>query len=174
MDDDPTVKDGWGGFFFFFFLLKQYFCFYFWLAYVLWWHADKLEQAGFFSLRSGDGLFKMCRPMSQLICGCRFKMSNFDLDPSPGLEDFMILWLAANYWEGVRIGWEGGFKYWVGLLWAAQACFWDLLFITEQNYREGVQSWTSRLDRATLKIYNFVALYPNWIQAYVCCKIFTC
>lgn len=48
-------------------------------------------------LRSGDGLFKMYRPMYQLVCGCGFKVSNCELDPNPGLEDFLILWLAANY-----------------------------------------------------------------------------
>lgn len=55
--------------------------------------------------------------------------------------------------------------------------FWGVgtsCLMTEQNYPEGVQLRTSGLDRATLKIYNFVALYPNRIQAYVCCKIFTC
>lgn len=55
-------------------------------------------------LRSGDGLFNMYRPMSQLVCGFGFDFSDSEPDPSPGLEDFMILWLAANYWEGVTLG----------------------------------------------------------------------
>lgn len=36
--------------------------------------------------------------MSQLVCGLQVQgVTNFEPDPSPGVEDFMILWLAANY-----------------------------------------------------------------------------
>lgn len=123
---------GEGCFFFLSFFVEAillFQCFYFWLAYVLWWHADELEQAVFslsLALRkSGDGLFKNV-PSHVPVAGAGSRVSNSEPDPSPGLEDFMILWLAANYWEGVRTGGEGshwGFKYWVGLLTSSPGLF---------------------------------------------------
>lgn len=133
-----TVKDGWGGSLFFFFssFLKQYFfyCFYFRLAYVLWWHADKLEQAGFVlffpPLCSGDGLFKMYHPVSWLMCRLGVNVSNFNPNHSPGLEDLMIPppRLAANYLEGFRAGvwggdWGGGAGGHTGALNTEWACY---------------------------------------------------
>lgn len=160
MDDNCQRWLGRVSIFFFFSFLKQYFfyCFYFRLAYVLWWHADKLEQAGFVlffpPLCSGDGLFKMYHPVSWLMCRLGVNVSNFNPNHSPGLEDLMIPppRLAANYLEGFRAGvwggdWGGGaggshwgFKYWVGLLWAAQA----FLFVCFRGFFLGlaVYYWT--------------------------------
>lgn len=112
-----TVKDGLGGSLFFFSPfwsnIALFYCFYFRLAYVLWWHADKLEQAGFVlffssSLCSCDGLFK--NVPSWLMCRLGVNVSNFNPNHSPGLEDLMIPppRLAANYLEGFRAGVWGG------------------------------------------------------------------
>lgn len=44
------------------------------------------------------GCLKMYRPISQLVCGSGFDVSNCEPRPlALVLEDFMILWLAANY-----------------------------------------------------------------------------
>lgn len=49
----------------------------------------------FFFVVMVTGFLKMCRP--SWCGGCGFTASNFEPDLSPGLEDFTILWLAANY-----------------------------------------------------------------------------
>lgn len=61
----------------------------------------------FSSLRSGDGLFKMYRPIVPVgarVSGSRHLQNRWARPPGPGLEDFVILWMAANYWEGVIAG----------------------------------------------------------------------
>lgn len=117
--------------------ISLFYCFYFRLAYVLWWHADKFEQAGFvflffflLSLCSGDGLFKMYRPVSRLMCRLGVNVSNFNPNHSPGLEDLMIPppRLAANYLEGFRAGvwggdWGGGAGGHTGALNTEWACY---------------------------------------------------
>lgn len=94
---------GEGCFFsFFLFLLKQYFCFNVFIFDLHMYCDDMLMNwNGLFFLslalrKSGDGLFKNV-PSHVPVAGAGSRVSNSEPDPSPGLEDFMILWLAANY-----------------------------------------------------------------------------
>lgn len=153
-----------------------------WLAYVLWWHADcKLGADCFWvffpSLRWGDRMLKHMPSLVPSRCaeGSGSEFQNGKPDPQPWSWETLwssgwLLTTERGSQHGVGVVWGGshkGFKYWMD-------CNVQPIWMTEQNYPEGVQLRHSGLDRATLKIYNFVALYPNRIQAYVCCKIFTC
>lgn len=69
-------------FYFFYFFLKQYFIVF---IFDLHMYCDDMQinwdwlflfLTFFFPICCGDGMFKMYRPMSQLVCGFRFKVSN--------------------------------------------------------------------------------------------------
>lgn len=129
------------------------------------------------SLRWGDGMLKHMPSLVPSRCaeGSGSEFQNGKPDPQPWSRETLwssgwLLTTERGSQHGVGVVWGGshkGFKYWMD-------CNVQPIWMTEQNYPEGVQLRHSGLDRATLKIYNFVALYPNRIQAYVCCKIFTC
>lgn len=105
MDNNFTVKDGWGGFFLLFFE-AIFHCVYFWLAYVLWWHADKLGQAvppPLFVVVMG--CLKCTVPCPSWCVGSGSRCQTVNPTPTLVLVDFMILWLAANYWKGIKAGW---------------------------------------------------------------------
>lgn len=53
------------------------------------------------------GCLKMYRPIVPVgarVSGSRHLQNRWARPPGPGLEDFVILWMAANYWEGVIAG----------------------------------------------------------------------